>query len=363
MKRLLCIVGGMEAGGAETFLMKIYRRLDKTKYQMDFAVAKTEKCFYDDEILSMGGRIFHVVPKTKGILKNFISIKEIVRKNNYQNVLRISQSSISSLELLAARIGGAKKLALRSSNTNSCGSKLNQALHYIFRPISNWIVNIKIAPSTEAGIYMFGKRATKKGKVIYIRNGLEFEKYAFNNENRKKIREKLNIQDKIVVGHIGRYSNQKNHKFLLDIMKELISTSNKYVLLTIGTGPLEEEIKRYAQKLKIENTIIFYGMSDKANEFFSAFDIIVFPSFYEGMPNVIIESQASGLNSVISDTITKEANITGLVKYMSLSDSANKWANTVKKLYSKKRNNTYNEFKNKGYLIQNVVDNFVNVMF
>ena len=146
-------------------------------------------------------------------------------------------------------------------------------------------------------------------------------------------------------------------------MKELISTSNKYVLLTIGTGPLEEEIKRYAQKLKIENNIIFYGMSDKANEFFSAFDIIVFPSFYEGMPNVIIESQASGLNSVISDTITKEANITGLVKYMSLSDSANKWANTVKKLYSKKRNNTYNEFKNKGYLIQNVVDNFVNVMF
>ncbi len=119
MKRMLCIVGGMNAGGAETFLMKVYRALDKTQYQMDFAVAVKEKGFYDDEILSMGGKIFHIIPKTKGFLKNFFDIKRIVKENGYKSVLRTSQHSLSALELLAARLGGAKITIFRSSNSDT----------------------------------------------------------------------------------------------------------------------------------------------------------------------------------------------------------------------------------------------------
>ena len=104
MKRMLCIVGGMNAGGAETFLMKVYRALDKSQYQMDFAVAIKDKGFYDDEILSMGGKIFHIVPKSEGFLKNFFDIKRIVKENDYKSVLRTSQHSLSALELLAARL-------------------------------------------------------------------------------------------------------------------------------------------------------------------------------------------------------------------------------------------------------------------
>lgn len=363
MKKLLCIVSGMDAGGAETFLMKVYRKLDKTKYQMDFAVTKTEKCFYDDEIQSTGGKIFHVVPKTKGTLKNFFSIKKIVKENNYECVLRISQSSLSSIELLAARMGGAKKVALRSSNTNSCGSRLNQILHYMFRPVANLIVNIKIAPSTEAAEYMFGKRSVKKGQITYIRNGLDFEKYAFNQEKRDTIRSQLGVQEKVVIGHVGRYSEQKNHKFLFEIMRELINISDKYVLLTIGDGELMSEMRNYASELNITDNIIFYGTTSNVNELYSAFDIIVFPSFYEGMPNVIIESQAAGLVSVISDTITKEANITGLVSYKSLKDNAIAWAKYVESECGKAKKNTYKIFKKEGYFIEDVVNNFIRLLF
>ena len=150
-KRLLCIVGSMNAGGAETFLMKIYRKLDKEKYQMDFAVATMDKAFYDDEICNLGGKIFHIKPKSEGIISNFNSIKEIVRENEYRYVLRTSQHSLSALELFAAKLGGAKITTFRSSNSNTTSdSKKEKILHKICMFMPYLFANVRIAPSTEA---------------------------------------------------------------------------------------------------------------------------------------------------------------------------------------------------------------------
>lgn len=362
MKRLLCIVGSMDAGGAETFLMKIYRNFNREKYQMDFCVAKQEKNFYEDEILSLGGKIHRITPKSKGLIQNFIDIKRIVKKNQYKYVLRISQHSLSALELLAAKFGGAKVLVFRSSNTNSGGGKLNLILHYIFRPISNLIVNVKIAPSTEAARYMFGNRIVKRGKFNLIKNGLDVKKFKYSEEARNAIRKELNAEDKFIIGHVGRFTKQKNHKFLLDIFKIFLSQNSNSILLLIGKGELEEEIRNYANKLEIGDNVIFYGVSDKVNKFYSAMDTFVFPSLFEGMPNTIIEAQTSGLECLVSNAITKECNITGKVKFKSLEDSAEDWSNEIKN-NNEDRHGAERILYNESYDINLVVSDFEKVIF
>lgn len=365
MKRLLCIVGNMDAGGAETFLMKIYRNMDRTKYQMDFCVAKEEKGFYEDEIQGLGGRIYRITPKSKGIIKNFSDIKKLVKENEYKYVLRISQHSLSALELFAAKLGGAKKVIFRSSNTNTGGSKINQLLHYMFRFLPIIISNVKIAPSTEAAIFMFGKNAVKKKKVIILHNAIPFEKYKFSKEIREQKRKKLGLQENLVIGHVGRLTKQKNHEYLLRIFKKVKEEKKNVVLLLIGKGELENELKNTVKELKIENDVKFLGVRDDVPELMMAMDVFVFPSLYEGLPNTVVEAQATDLKCVISDKITRETNITGKVEFLSIKEEdINAWKNMVLDCTNKyERKNNYNILKENKYVIEDVVQIFVESIY
>ena len=360
MNRILCIVGSMDIGGAETFLMKMYRCIDKNKYQMDFCVSKKNEGAYDSEIISLGGKIYHTVPKTKNPFKNFNDIKKIVKENNYQVVLRVSQHSLSALELFAAKLGGAKKLIYRSSNSNSGGGKINLLIHYLFRPIANKISNIKIAPSKEAAIFMFGKRNVNLNHVSLLNNGLDYDLFKFNEEFRKSIRKELNInKTTIVVGHVGRFNFQKNHKFLIDIFEKYQNINNDSVLLLVGGGELEKEIKEYINKKNITTKVIFLGLRKDVYKIYSAMDCFVFPSLFEGMPNTVIEAQANGLPCIISDKISKDVKILDNLKFIDLNKSSNFWANNIEK------NNREKNVKNiieKKYDIKKNTEKFISLL-
>lgn len=233
-KRLLCIVGGMNAGGAETFLMKVYRALDKGKYQMDFYVFSQEEGFYDQEIISMGGKIFHSVPKSKGFIKSFTAIKETVRRGKYDYVMRVSQHSISTFDLLAAKQGGAKTLIYRSSNSGTGGGSVSRILHELFKWLTMSIPTIRIAPSTEAAEFMFGKNCIKKGNAVILKNAIQVENFTFDQEKRDKIRRAFKIEDKFVIGHVGRFNDQKNHSFLVDVFEELVKKKTTVCYYWLG---------------------------------------------------------------------------------------------------------------------------------
>lgn len=363
MKRILCIVGGMNAGGAETFLMKVYRGLDKTNYQMDFAVAVDG--VYDDEIKSMGGRIYHITPKSKGALKNFFSIKNLVKKHQYKYVMRVSQHSLSSLELLAAKIGGAKVCAFRSSNSSTIGGKIDAMMHKLFMPLVKIVTDVKIAPSTEAAEFMFGKRCIEKQNVMLLHNGLDTELYRFNEENRSKVRKELDIEGKFVIGHVGRFSHQKNHEFLIEIFAEIKKKRNDAVLLLAGKGELEEKIRNKAKQMGLDDSVIFLGVRSDVPILLSAMDAFVFPSYFEGMPNTVIEAQTSGLFCLISDSITKEAMVTERVSMMSLNQSASQWANVLimKAEIALHREDFAAEMQRKGYDIKDCVEEFARIVF
>lgn len=366
MKRLLCIVGSMNAGGAETFLMKMYRALDREKYQMDFAVAELGKGFYDDEIISMGGNIYHIIPKSKGILKNFNDIRRLVKDNDYNYVMRISQHSLSGLELLAAKLGGAKVRIFRSSNSNTTSnSKLNLILHKLCMFMPNTFSTVRIAPSTEAAEFMFGDGCIEQGKAELLPNAIDTNTFKYNEMLRKHIRNEFNIDtNKLVVGHIGRFNQQKNHKFLIEVFAEVLKQKPNALLMLVGDGEMKRYIKEQIKKLGIEESVIFTGIRSDVPALLSAMDVFVFPSFYEGMPNTIIEAQATGLPCVIANTITKEVKLTDLVIFLDLKYKTTKWANVINN-YNKKANRiNYNrQLDHSEYNITNAVEKFTKVVF
>ena len=363
MKRLLCILSGMNAGGAETFLMKIYRRIDRTKYQMDFCINMSEKCFYEDEILSLGGKIYRIPAKSASLRDFEKQLYNVVNANGYKYVLRVSSNALGFMDLKIAHKAGAEICAVRSSNSSDGGSYKSKIAHRLGRALYGKYVNVKIAPSDLAAVYTFGKKAYESGAVNILHNAIDIDQYGFNADMRCRIRSEFGLSDDTtIIGHVGRFMTQKNHAFLLEVFSEYLKINGKSILMLVGGGELESAIKQKASELGVSDKIIFTGVRSDVPALLSAMDAFVFPSLYEGMPNTVIEAQATGLPCLIADTITREADITGLVHYLPLGD-AGTWAHLVAELPQVKRETPLQKFKENGYDIETVAEQFVKLIF
>ena len=351
-KRLLCILSGMNIGGAETFLMKLYRNLDRSRYQMDFCINNPEKQFYEEEILSLGGKLFRVPNKSDNIIAFRQGLFHVIHENNYKYVLRITSNAMGFLDLKIAREAGAIVCAARSSNAGGDNTFKASLAHIVGRTLYGKYVNRMIAPSDLAAIYTFGRRAYNRGKVVMLRNALDLNYYKFNKESRQNVRQELGIEkDERVIGHIGRFQHQKNHEFLLKIFAALCEKNTDAVLLLVGEGELRERIRSQAKELGITERVVFAGVRADIPAVLSAMDVFVLPSFFEGMPNVVIEAQATGLPCVIADTITREANVTELVDYIPLTVNVNKWVDRINTKLNQPRMDAHNVLVESGYEI------------
>ncbi len=362
MKRLLCLLSGMNVGGAETFLMKIYRTLDKRKYQMDFCINVKEKCFYEDEILGMGGKIYRIPSKSENLKEFKKQLSAIVKEQNYQYVMRITSSAMGFLDLQIAKKAGAKVCIARSSNASDGGALKAYMVHRLGRLLYGKYVDVKIAPSDLAAKYTFGEKSYASGQVHILHNAVDVDLFQYSPEKRTLIRNELGIPEYArVIGHIGRFMAQKNHDFLLDIFSEIRKKDENALLLLVGKGELEEQIRQKVRALDLEASVLFVGVRSDIPDVLSAMDVFVFPSLYEGMPNTIIEAQANGLTCVISDTITREADITGLVSYLPLTVSPAVWAEAA--FCDTVRQSQKAAFMEKRYDIYSVVKDFMDMVF
>ncbi len=363
MKRLLCLLSGMNAGGAETFLMKLYRRIDKKKYQMDFCINLPEKCFYEDEILSMGGRIFRIPSKSENMKGFTQGLSEIIRKEGYESVLRVTSNTMGFYDLKVAKKAGAKHLCARSSNSSDGGSLFSKIAHIGGKLLYSRYVDCAFAPSDLAAKYTFGEKAYREGKVFILPNAVDLDVFSYREEARKRIREEFGILENTkVVGHVGRFMEQKNHGFLAEIFKKMQESDENTVLFLVGTGPLKENFEEKAKELGIFDRVIFAGVRSDVPDLLSAMDVFVFPSLYEGMPNTVIEAQATGLPCVIADTITKEAKITDLVEFLPL-EKPEIWASTALQAIKSDRKSPKEEFLREGYDIDSSAEKFVRLVF
>lgn len=333
MIRLLCLISAMNAGGAETFLMKIYRSLDRSRYQLDFCVNTQEEGFYDAEIVSLGGKIYHIPSKSDDFKAFSQQLAHIIKAGGYENVLRITSNGMGFYDLYIAKRAGAKNCIARSSNSSDGGSLRLLLAHLAGRALFQKYVDVEVAPSDLAAVYTFGKKDFEAGKVSILHNGIDFTEYRFSEEKRAKTRLELGVsQDSFVLGHIGRFSKQKNHTFLLDVFAEVLKRRSDSVLLLVGDGEQKDSIRNQAERLEIGDKIVFAGVQRDIPAMLSAMDVFLFPSLYEGMPNAVIEAQATGLPCIVSDSITNDVVITNLVQQLPIR-SAEDWAEAVERCW------------------------------
>lgn len=357
MTRILCILSSLDAGGAETFLMKIYRSLPPEKYQLDFVVSEPNGC-YTEEVLARGGKIYQIPMRTRDFLGAFRGILSVVKNNRYDTVLKLGEHSLAVTDLIAAKLGGSQNLVLRSCNAPTGLSFKAHCIHSFFRPLLNAVATVKLAPSQLAADFMFGKNSDVK----LINNGVDLDVFCFDREDRVRIREEFGLSDKFVVGHVGRFAQQKNHRYLLKVFQQIHKQHENAVLLLVGTGSLEEQIRGWINELNLQDQVILAGQRFDIPALLSAMDVFVFPSFHEGMPNTVIEAQATGLPCVIADTITREADITGLVRYLPLTESPETWANAALSSFAGERRDTKQDFTEHGYDIKAVAMGLVNLI-
>lgn len=366
MRRAVYIVTSMDAGGAETVFMKFYRALDRSRYQLDFCVSSDSPGFYDDEIRELGGRIVHTIKKSEGgPIASFRRLKDIAREGGYCTAVRSSQHSLSALDLLAMRAGGVPRTVFRSSNTGTVtNSSKEAALHRMFRPLIGLAATSYVAPSTEAGLYMFGKSGVNSDKFSILHNAVDLQEFAYREDARKQIRGELGIpEDAFVVGHVGRFNQQKNHTFLLNVFAEVARKRDDSVLLLLGKGELLESVRQKAKSIGLSDRVVFAGVRRDAALCYSAMDVLAFPSLYEGLPNVVIEAQANGLPCIISSAITLEAAINGNVVSMPLSAGARSWCEAVFHMSGRRAEDGASELRSAGYDIKEELSNFVRLVF
>ena len=332
MIRVLHVFGKLNLGGAESRVMDIYRHLDRSRVQFDFVVHSQEKGYYEDEIHSMGGRIFRV-PRFR--VYNLFSYKKAFKELFEDNrdefaVVHGHMTSTASIYLPIAKKAGVRTTVAHARSAGVDPGIKGTLTRLLRRNLWKKADNL-FACSKKAGISVFGQKATDKGMVKFVPNAIRVALFAYNAEVRNEIRNELGISDSFVIGHVGRFHYSKNHEFLLEIFKELAEAAPEIhpVLLLIGDGPLLEDMKTKAKSLGISDKVIFAGNKSDVFRYYNAMDMFVYPSRYEGLPGTVVEAQSSGLETIISDTICEEVMLTDLVSTMSLNDSAKIWAEKI----------------------------------
>lgn len=346
--RILHIVTYMGRGGLETMIMNYYRNIDRNRVQFDFLVHRDFEADYDKEIIQLGGRIYRL-PPLNPLSKEYLSkLDNFFKEHKEYRIVHSHLDCMSAIPLKYAKLNGVPVRIAHAHSSNQT-KDLKYPLKLFYKTKISKYANNLFACSNDAGRWMFGKSAD----FTVLNNAIDTEKYLFNNNTAQKVRKELNIKnDSLVIGHVGRFENPKNHIFIIDIFAELLKNNSNSVLLLVGEGSLRKTIEDKVNSLGIKNNVIFAGLRTDVNELLQAMNVFLFPSLFEGFGIVALEAQASGLPCLISDKVPIECKKTDLVYQMNLSDSPDKWAEKLVELSKIKRDNTYEEIKESGFDIK-----------
>ena len=348
--RILHVVGRMDMGGTETMIMNLFRNINRKKVIFDFVVHTNKKGHFDDEIHSLGGQIYRV-PRFK--LYNIFS---------YYKSWQILLNRITNYKLMHGHIGSsasiylnmAKKRGLHTiahSHNTSMGLSIKGIAFSLLSYNTRYIAHSFFACSIDAGISRFGKNIVNKNFSV-INNAINVGMFEYNVKTRTSIQSKFNLKGKFVIGHVGRFNEQKNHEFVIDIFNEICKVQKNAVLLLVGDGELRKVIEEKARNLGLIDSVMFTGVRTDTADLYQAMDVFLFPSLYEGLGIVLIEAQAAGLKCIVSDVIPKEAHVTDLIKPISLKANVEIWADEVLKSASYERSANNSIIIEKGYDIK-----------
>lgn len=347
MIRILHIVSSInQDSGVMNFLMNYYRDLDKTKYQFDFLFwEEDQRKSFSDEIIEYGGNLYKI-SKPKISKKSYNEL-------NYNISLYLKKNHIVHLHelylnLIVKKIlkNKASQLISHAHTTKYSDKFINSIRNKILCLNINKISDYYFACSLEAGKFYFSRKFNidfEKSNII--RNAINIDKYKYRHNFRTEKKNELGISDKVIFGHVGRFNNQKNHKFLIEVFFEIQKKVENAVLILVGEGPLEKDVKNQIDNLKIRNKVFLMGTRNDVNEIMQAIDVFLLPSHYEGLGIVLIEAQVAGVPCITSSVVPKEVSISNSIFFEKIDSvySKNNWA--------EKAINLANEFSDKRNII------------
>jgi len=310
--------------GVASFLMNYYRNIDRGEMHFDFLSYSLAISSYTKEINQLGGNVYNA-PNYKKYLFRYIQFVNSIIANGDYDIIHCHEFLVSVISLFIAKRNRIKIRIIHSHN-NSIASLWKMLLVYLFRNVWFIFATDYFACSNSAALFLFGKRYN----YHIINNAIEPERYTYNNETRNKIRNSLYLQDNaFVIGYVARFDKQKNHLYLIDVFLNIVQKNNNAYLLLVGDGILQNKVKEYVANLNISRNVLFYGISKNVNELYSAMDVFVFPSLFEGLGITGIEAQCAGLPVIASLNIPKTMQITSLVNWLDLRSGPEKWAEKV----------------------------------
>lgn len=325
--RVLNLFVNMNYGGAETMVMNYYRNIDRNIVQFDFMVHREKRGSYDDEIEALGGKIYRMIPiYPQNFSKYKKMIKEFFDEHDEYQIIHSHMSELGYFVFKEAKKRGIPVLICHAHNAPTHWD-LKMFVRTFFKIRNkNYITHMFIC-GKEAGDWLFGKN--NESKFIMMNNAVDADKFRYKKEKSLELKKKFDVENKLVIGHIGRFNNQKNHSFLIDIFEEIHKMRKDAVLMLIGQGEELEKIKNKVYEKKLEESVRFLGIRSDIPDLTQVFDAFVFPSLFEGLPVTMVEAQAAGLPCFISEEIPQECIMTENVWAISLEKSARKWAEII----------------------------------
>ena len=354
--------GSRSFGGVSSFLYNVYTNIDREQVQFDFLSPNvTTYGIHREEIEEMGGRIYEL-----GIKGNILTRKTGLYKRLYEfltqhaySVVHINSGNFffNLFAVMAVRKAGVPCRIVHSHNAGDTNrSRIKKAAFEALKPQLEKNATLLLACSRKAASYMFTDQTVREGRVQIVKNGINAERFRFDPEIRKTVRQELGMQDKFVVGHVGRFYKQKNHVFLIRIFEKIHEKEPESVLLLFGKGDLETEVRGLVNELGMAPYVRFMGEVPDIERMYQAMDVFVMPSFHEGLPVSCVEIQAAGVPCVLSDAITEEIKIADSLQFLSLSDSPEIWAKAALSMKGHRDLNGYENVIRSGYAIRDVAD-------
>lgn len=359
--RVLQIVGRMDRGGIENFVMNIYRNIDREKVQFDFLCHYGREAAFNDEIRAMGGRIYEM-PAIRDethvyywkLFEYIGALNKFFKEHKEYKIIHGQMTNTASIYMPIAKRHGVTTRIAHSHNSHGKVGMLGVVTDILKKPVFRYATDL-FACSEAAAKYFYPESYIKAGKVKIVPNAVDAGRFRFNPEKRKQMRAEFGVGDKLVIGCVGRFRTEKNQGFLLGVLKEALLLESNTVLLFAGDGPLEDDVKKKAVEMGIADKCIFLGMRSDIPDVMQAMDVLAMPSLFEGLPVTGIEAQAGGLPIIASSGIPEEMNAINMVEFVALDAGEKVWADKLIENAKNTRVDTLETIKAAGYDIHTLI--------
>ncbi len=348
MVRVLHYIGGLGFGGSQMFVMGLYRNIDREKVQFDFVVFENQLEGFQKEIIKMGGKIYKC-PRYQG--KNHIAFqkwwKTFFQKHQEYPIFHCHVRSTASLCIHTAKKYGI--IVIAHSHSISNGSGFRGKIKDIMQIPVRWQADYLFACSEKAGRWMYGRAAVKRNNYRVIFNAIDTKRFQYNKEKRMKVRKSLKIDKQYVIGTVGRLTEAKNQKFLIDLFADIHKKNAETILLIVGDGELRGVLEQQVKNLGLSDHVIFTGNKSNTQDYYQAMDVFVFPSLWEGLGISVIEAQCCGLPCIVSERIPKEIDMKAKLVFIVNLRKKEEWVKQIQKQKGRERFSQVKALKKAGY--------------